>query len=288
MKLTHLAFAALCASCATATDPTSPPPEPEEPRAAPAEPMPVDSAGALQQRLLSDANFAGLYMHPPGSATAIVLFTGADPAAQLARYTRDRRFTARAARYSYARMRATQDTLGAAFARERIHFMSSSTDVIGNRVEFTVVNEAETRAQAATHGIAIPEEVVFISQGGFIATPQTLPPEITTFPQARYPAGAEMMALMRGRLTIENGCIRVGEGPDSSLVIWPSSAKLERDAQRIVIRDQRSGNVVAVGDIIEMGGGQSSELDEGFLTGGVPTSCRGPYWIAATGWRASR
>lgn len=277
----------LCAACATppATDvyidPSMPAPEPEIALAAPPAP---DSIGALQERLLDDPNFAGLYIDPVGSNRAIVRFTGDDPEAQLARYTSDPHYTARPARYSYARLQATQSALGAAFARERIYFMSSSTNVMGNRVMFDVVSSGETRAQAQAHGIVIPEEVVLTSQGGLVADPQSLPPEVTNFPQARYPTGAEMMALLRGRLTIENGCIRVGEGEDSNLVVWPSSALLERRGDRITIRDQVSGNVVAVGDEIQMGGGQSSELDEAYLTGGVPLTCRGPYWIAARGW----
>lgn len=291
MKFTHLAFAALCAACATApatdvyVDPNIPAPEPEIALAAPPEP---DAIGALQERLLrDDPNFAGLYLDPVGSNRAVVMFTGDDPAAQLARHTTDPHHTARGARYSYARLLAVQSELGSAFQRERIYFMSSSTNVHANRVVFEVVSQGETRALAAARGITIPEEVVLTSQGGAVADPQTLPPEITNFPQARYPAGAEMQALLRGRLFIENGCVRVGEGEHSDLIVWPSSALLERQGDRITIRDQISGNRVAVGDMIEMGGGQMSELDESHLTGGVPTTCPGPFWIAATGWRVA-
>jgi len=281
----------LCAACATSPatrpwiDPTIPAPAPETAIAAPL--APLDDVGELQTRLLDDPNFGGLYIDPPGGARAVVLFTGDDPAAQLARYTTDPRFEARSASYSYARLQAVQNELGAAFQRERIYFMSSSTDVYTNRVEFDVVSQGETRAQALAHGIEIPEEVVLTTLGGIVADPQSLPPEVTHFPQARYPTGAEMLALMRGRLTIENGCIRIGEGPDSNLVIWPSPALLDRDGGRITIRDQISGSTVAVGDMIEMGGGQSSELDETYLTGAVPAACRGPFWIAATGWRVA-
>ncbi len=154
MKFGLVPLIALCAACATAVpgDPTRPAPEPAMPRAAPAEPVAADSPGALQERLMSDPNFAGLYMHPRGSDTAIVLFTGADPARQLARYTNDARFRARSARYSYARLSEVQRALGAAFERERIYFMTSSTDVIGNRVEVDVVDEADTRAEARARG----------------------------------------------------------------------------------------------------------------------------------------
>lgn len=166
--------------------------------------------------------------------------------------------------------------------------MTSSIDVMNNRVEIAVVDEADTRAQARARAVAIPEEVVFVSRGGIVAEPQTLAPDVTHFPQARYPAGFEMAGLARGPLTIESGCIRLGEGADSHLIVWPSSAQHRREGDRIVIRDRRSGNAVAVGDMIEMGGGESQDLNQAHLTGPVPAACRGPYWIAATGWAVAR
>jgi hypothetical protein len=144
------------------------------------------------------------------------------------------------------------------------------------------------RALARARGATIPEEVAFISRGGVIAEAQALAPDVTHFPQAHYPAGIELTALARARLTIENGCIRLGEGAESSLILWPSSAQLMREGDRIVIRGRRSGDGVAVGDWVEMGGGEHHELNQTHLTGPVPATCRGPYWAAASGWQIAR
>jgi hypothetical protein len=99
---------------------------------------------------------------------------------------------------------------------------------------------------------------------------------------------ASSQTMARARLTIENGCIRLGEGAESSLIVWPSSAELVREGERIVIRDRRSGDGVAVGDLVEMGGGEHHELNQTHLTGPVPATCRGPYWAAASGWQVAR
>jgi hypothetical protein len=247
-----------------------------------------EGAGALQARLLSDPNFAGLYIEQQPRHRIVVLFTGADPEAQLARYTDDPLYQALPARYSHAELRQAQEDLNRAFAREHIYFMSSSTDVRANRVEFEVVDEGETRAQAAQRGIAIPEQVVLTSRGGIIAEPQRLAP-VEHFPQARFPAGMEMAALARGRLVLVDGCLRVAaQNGESSLIIWPSSALLERQGETIAVRDRISGNVVAIGDEIEIGGGGGSELDARFLTEAPPAACAGPYWYAATAWRRAQ
>jgi hypothetical protein len=209
-----------------------------------------------------------------------VLFTGPDPSLQLAGYTRDRRYSARAAQHTLATLTQAQERITGAFARARIYYMMSSVDVRANTLELEVQSEQDTRREAAANNIEIPTFVVFRSRNGIVAEAQTLGP-VTTFPQARYPAGAEMQALARGRLEIVNGCIRLGEG----LIIWPSSAVLERDGDRIVIRDRQTGTFATIGAEIEMGGGQSPGIDAAHLTGPIPASCAGPYWIATTGWR---
>jgi hypothetical protein len=244
-----------------------------------------EGAGQLQERLLQDPNFAGLYIEQQPRRRVVVLFTGADPAAQLARYTSDPLYEALPARYSHAQLLEAQEHLNQAFARERIYFMSSSTDVRANRVVFEVVDENETRAQAAAKSIAIPDSVVFVGRGGIIAEPQRVAP-VEHFPQARFPAGGEMAALARGRLVLVNGCLRIqGANGESNLIVWPSSALLERQGERLVVRDRGADNVVALGDMIEMGGGQGHTIDHTFLTAPVPESCAGPYWFAGRGWR---
>ncbi len=49
---------------------------------------------------------------------------------------------------------------------------------------------------------------------------------------------------------------------------------LERPGDYIVVRDSQS--CTAVGDTVEMGGGESYELRPTYLTGTVPAECEGP------------
>jgi hypothetical protein len=297
MNLKPFATLAFAAACATA-EPAARPHHPDAPAIARDMGVSVqeaerrlaaqEGAGAMQQRLLQDPNFAGLYIEQRPRHRIVVMFIGADPSAQLARYTRDPLYEALPARYSEQQLHQAQEQLNQALMRERIHFMISSTNVQANRVEFEVVDENQTRALAAEHGVQIPESVIFISRGGIVAEAQRLPP-VEHFPQARYPAGVELTALARGQLVVVNGCLRI-QGPDGagSLIIWPSSAVLERDSNRIVVRDRQQGTVVALNDMIEMGGGQAESLGAPFLTAPIPETCAGPYWAAGTGWRRAR
>jgi len=123
---------------------------------------------------------------------------------------------------------------------------------------------------------------LYLGRGGFVAEDQSRAP-VTSFVQMRMPAGAELQALARGVLTLRDGCLRLGEGPDSRLIVWPSSAVLEIEGRVVRVRDQRMHTSVTLGDTIEMGGGESQALVQSALT--APTRCPGPYWGAASGWR---
>jgi len=273
-----LVAALLLAACAPAPHPDASAPAAESERAA--TPAPPDEIGALQERVSADPAFAGLYIDPPRNRV-VVMFTG-DADAHLARYTRDRRYVARSAATPYATLLAAQETVTGAMAQHDIHFMTASTNVQENVVEVEVVDAEVARAALGRVGVAVPAFVRFIGRGGFVAEDQSRPP-VTSFVQMRMPAGVELQALARGVLTLHDGCLRLGEGPDSSLIVWPSSAVLEIEGRNVRVRDQRMNTIVTLGDTIEMGGGESAAIVQSALT--APTHCAGPYWGAATGWR---
>jgi hypothetical protein len=95
-------------------------------------------------------------------------------------------------------------------------------------------------------------------------------------------------ALLTGRLTIENGCLAVSTGPESSVyVVWPKGYSLgETDGETWLVDD--SGNQIArIGDEVQMGGGITNLAHaEPEVVGGIPSSCEvgGPdaYWFAGT------
>jgi|CXWL01.1.fsa_nt_gi hypothetical protein len=273
-----LLFPAMLASaCASALD------IPAEEAAFEAE---QEAAGALQERVSGDPNFAGLSIEREPNFHVVVRFTGADPAAQLARYTRDPMYTPQSAAVSLAALERTQRDLDEAFQREQLHFMSSSVDVRANRVVIEVVSEDETRRALAARNIAIPDHVAFQSSGGVVASAQTMG-AVRNFPQARYPAGGEMMALARGRLALVDGCLRLqgNEGGAGVLVVWPSAALLQGASDEVRVVNPATNSVVALGDTVELGGGQGDEVNEAMLTGPVPSACVGPYWFAGSTWR---
>lgn len=240
----------------------------------------------IHERLRADPNFGGLFIEHEPVYRVGVLFTGANPDARLAAYTRDPLYEARSAQFTQSYLEGVQRDLGASLEQAGIYFMSSSVDVRSNRVVFDVVTRDEVLRALAARRIEIPAGVEFVERGGIVADAQTLGP-VRAFPQARNPAGAEMMALARGRLEIVDGCLRL-RGPGAGegvLIVWPSSAVLEEVSGKIRVRDARLGTWAEVGDEIEMGGGNSPSVSVGLLTAPIPNACRGPYWIAASGWR---
>jgi len=235
--------------------------------------------GALQQRLASDPNFAGIYVEHTPTFRAVVQFTGADPGGQLARYTTDPLYVPAGAAVSYATLTATQQRFGQQLRDARIYAISSSVDVRRNRVVVNVVDEATTRREIAQQRLQIPDHVVFASQGGIVARAQSAG-LIEHFPQRRYP-DEELNAAIQGRLVLRDGCLRLGDGADSLLVIWPSFATLEGSGETYDIRYAGSGQVRA-GRWVQMSGGQVDEIDQTFLTAPIPEQCAGPYWLAGS------
>lgn len=243
--------------------------------------------GAFQERASADPHFAGLYIEHEPVFRAVVLFTDDDPAARLRRYTSDPLYVALPARVAYAQLVAAQESLGQAFAREGVYFMGSSVNVQENRVDVDVHDDDDLRRVVAEGRVTLPDFVHVRERGGIVAQAQAAG-VVGHFPQARFPAGAEMSALARGRLVVVDGCLRLqgADGGPGNLVVWPSSALLEERDGVIHVRDRVSGGSVAVGETMEVGGGQGDTLDDSFLTAPVPAACGGPYWYAGSTWRA--
>jgi hypothetical protein len=91
-------------------------------------------------------------------------------------------------------------------------------------------------------------------------------------------------ALLTGTLTIENGCLAVSTGPDSSLyVVWPAGYALEEGW----LLDDSGSQIARIGDEVQMGGGITNLAHaEPSVPDGIPASCEvgGPdaYWFAGT------
>ena len=105
--------------------------------------------------------------------------------------------------------------------------------------------------------------------------------EQTTVPEVVV---TRMMALYVGPLTMVDGCLRLGEGEDGNLVVWPPDfeATIEND----IIRVRYDGQDVEVrlGQVVRLGGGEVKSIDafDEYTRRQVPSGCPGPYWLASS------
>ncbi len=157
-------------------------------------------------------------------------------------------------------------------------------DVKQNCVSLYVADPEELQTKLDEAGVALPDRVCVTPTGPYPEAPPLDPPPGIVFPRQAPPEGlrAEMAALLIGELTEEDGCLRVGEKGESSLVIWPCDHTVTATEDGTVQIRDGDGNVVAeVGDIVRLGGGQVPTVDN--LAGTeIPDRCGGPYWIASS------
>jgi hypothetical protein len=103
------------------------------------------------------------------------------------------------------------------------------------------------------------------------------------FPQLAVPLGNTDF-LVRGELTIENGCLRVSKANlatgDSFLLIWDLNFASRKEQGVVQVIDSNTGEVLAsVGDYVEVGGGLAPSDVEKYLKEPIPNECSGPYWL---------
>jgi len=122
-------------------------------------------------------------------------------------------------------------------------------------------------------------------------TSQPIPTDVAPFTaRQRVHADEEMEALVRGQLTIVEGCVRIGSpvGNPGRLVVWPVETVADASTGAVRIRNTANDSDVGIGDTIEMSGGEASALDPNSLAEPIPPQCTGPYWIAGSRWHAVR
>jgi hypothetical protein len=120
-------------------------------------------------------------------------------------------------------------------------------------------------------------------------TSQPVPIDLAPFiARQRVHADEEMAALVRGQLTVLDGCVRITSpvGNPGRLVVWPVETVADASTGAVRIRNTANDSDVGVGDMVEMSGGEASALDPNSLAEPIPATCRGPYWIAGSHWRA--
>jgi hypothetical protein len=119
-----------------------------------------------------------------------------------------------------------------------------------------------------------------------ISTSTSAPSLGAHFPQINTQTGgmSGMDILLRGKLTLDNSCLRVSElewpsvKGDSFLLIWDLRFSTRTEQGVVQVIDSSTGKVlVSVGDYIEAGGGGTPiEMD---LKEPIPDECSEPYWL---------
>ena len=109
------------------------------------------------------------------------------------------------------------------------------------------------------------------------------------FPTQKEPATAHMQALLSDKpeeLELVDGCLRVNDGHDNYLIVWPYGFSLSTDEDGVIqIIDETGQPIMHVGDKVRFsgGGGEMSGGDSGDVSAvseQLPSvHCSGPYWI---------
>jgi len=137
--------------------------------------------------------------------------------------------------------------------------------------------------------LALAAALAACNQASAPAPSQPMPTDVAPFiARQRVHADAEMEALVRGQLTIVEGCVRIGSpaGNPGRLVVWPVETVADASTGAVRIRNTANDSDDGVGDMIEMSGGEAAALDPNSLAEPVPAPCTGPYWIAGSRWHA--
>lgn len=96
------------------------------------------------------------------------------------------------------------------------------------------------------------------------------------FPQQKDPNPAQMLALLKGELVLEDDCLRLGD----YLLVWPHGFSVSTEDGIIQIIDDNGQPIMRVGEKIKLGGGEiPSEHIAKYSTELPSDRCSGPYWI---------
>jgi hypothetical protein len=233
-----------------------------------------NEARPLARRMQADPAFAGFVFKNDNEPHAVVLFTG-DAAAHLARYTKDPRFWPKSATLTRSQLRALHESVGKQLRQLDIHYAFSSGDEENNRVVFSVSEMDKYRRAVADGQLKPHPNLVVLEDEGPAAPARQSAGAVAHFPQFSFP-GLMMEALLRGRLEVQDGCLRVG----SYLLLWPSRARLSLGADGIPVVGGGRERPLRLGDQVRMGGGEAwTDFKGRGLVQALPAECAGPYWV---------
>ncbi len=111
--------------------------------------------------------------------------------------------------------------------------------------------------------------VVILTCGGCATRPVA-----SYLPARSFTPDIALTARAEGRLTVRDGCIRIGD----ALVIWPLGSRLVKEGGRqyVVTSDERR---YGIGSYVSLGGGGGAAPPTG-LAAPLPPECDGPFFSA--------
>lgn len=105
------------------------------------------------------------------------------------------------------------------------------------------------------------------------------------FPQLITPQNVYLEALIKGKLVLENGCLRMS-GVDGAvngstfLLIWDQKFSTRTKQGVVQVIDKGTGEILAsVGDFVAIGGGFVDNPTSRGLREPIPDDCPGSYWL---------
>ncbi len=258
-----------------------------------------ETIGDIQPALMADLpdTYAGLWVENQPQYRIVIALTEGDETT-IQPYVSGKAWAdyveVRPATYSLAELRAAQE--GASRVARQLNLaLSTTVDVMGNRVELMVGNADLFQADLSVAGLELPEAVTVVpiaaeplpdTNQGVLFEALTADGQTIYLPK-QPPTAESMAALMEGELVEVNGCLRVtDEGyKDGFLVLWPYHADIRVAEDRIEVLNGAGQAVARVGQPLRLGGGamessaSMARLDE--VIPGLPLpNCPGPYWVA--------
>ena len=116
----------------------------------------------------------------------------------------------------------------------------------------------------------------------------TGPDEDVLFLVRRSLPDTGMEALYEGRVEIDQaGCLRLAGDPDRHTVVWPFGSRLARDKVSLVVLDREGREVLRVGHLTRLGGGEvpdvpGTEVLTPEMAEAARIRCPGRFWIVGT------
>jgi heat shock protein HslJ len=93
-----------------------------------------------------------------------------------------------------------------------------------------------------------------------------------------------MTDLRIGRLTMVDGCLRMGQGEVSHVVVWPPDFEVSREGDRMWVYFDDFEKELRLGQVVALMGGEVESI-AGFdedTRQRVPLGCKGPYWLVGS------